>query len=90
MIRALIIAIFLGAPAFAACVKGGCGSQLCVEEGEQVASTCEWTEEYGCYQQYGTCEKLLKSGKCGWRETKKLRECLQKAGKLRPLDGEKK
>ncbi len=89
MIRALIFTLmFLSAPALAdGCEVGGCSRQLCVEKGSNVASTCEWSESYACYEKFGTCEKL-KSNKCGWRETRKLRECLQKAqNRLRPLDG---
>jgi hypothetical protein len=56
------------------CVVGGCSSQLCVPAGEDVVSTCEWTEKYNCYQT-ATCEKQA-DGQCGWTETPALRQCL--------------
>jgi hypothetical protein len=56
------------------CVVGGCSSQLCVEEGQDAVTTCEWTEKYSCYQQ-ATCERQA-SGQCGWTETPVLLQCL--------------
>jgi hypothetical protein len=59
----------------AGCVIGGCSSQLCVDAGKgDVATTCEWTEAYACYQT-AQCEKQA-TGQCGWTETKELNQCL--------------
>ncbi len=59
------------------CVVGGCSSQLCVEAGQDVVSTCEWTAKYSCYQQ-ATCERQA-SGHCGWTDTPTLRQCIVEA-----------
>jgi hypothetical protein len=59
------------------CVVSGCSSQLCVEEGNDMATTCEWTAKYSCYQQ-ATCERQT-SGQCGWTETPTLLQCLREA-----------
>lgn len=62
----------------AGCVIGGCSSQLCVDAGKgDIATTCEWTEAYACYQT-AQCEKQA-SGQCGWTETKELNQCLADA-----------
>ena len=62
------------------CVIAGCSGQLCIEAGSDspAMSTCEWREEYACYQQYGTCERQ-KFGECGWTMTPELSQCLQVA-----------
>ncbi len=59
------------------CVVGGCSSQLCGEEGDDLVSTCEWTEKYSCYQK-ATCERQA-SGQCGWTETPELLQCIADA-----------
>jgi hypothetical protein len=56
-----------------ACYVGGCSSQLCSEE-PGMASTCEYREEYACYQK-ATCERQA-TGECGWTPTSELRACL--------------
>lgn len=61
------------------CHVGGCSGQLCVDAKDDGISTCEWREEYACYQK-ATCERQ-KSGSCGWTETKALRACLDDAKK---------
>lgn len=69
------------AQAVSGCKIGGCSNQLCVEDSGgatlPIASTCEWTEKYGCYQKVGKCEKQ-DDGKCGWTKTKELDECMAK------------
>ena len=61
------------------CVVGGCSSQLCVEgPGGDVVSTCEWREEYACYQN-AVCERQT-NGACGWTQTEELSLCLESAG----------
>ncbi len=55
------------------CVVTGCSGQICSDHDE--ASTCEWTDAYACYTDYGICERDA-SGACGWRETPELEACL--------------
>lgn len=56
------------------CVRAGCSGQLCVEEGMDIVSTCEWRPVYACYQQ-ATCERQ-QNGQCGFTPTHELVECL--------------
>jgi eight-cysteine-cluster-containing protein len=56
------------------CVRSGCSGQICVPEGEEVFTTCEWREEYACYDD-ATCE-LQEDGDCGWTYTDELAACL--------------
>jgi hypothetical protein len=67
----------------AACVKGGCSGTLCLEEGNDRMTTCEFKPEYACYQT-ATCERQ-EGGACGWTETQALTECLAAGG---PADAE--
>lgn len=61
----------------AGCKIGGCSSQLCIDAtGEEMASTCEWKDEYSCYKQ-AKCEKQS-DGKCGWTKTAAFKQCLAK------------
>jgi hypothetical protein len=39
-----------------------------------VISTCEWRDEYACYQT-ATCERQP-DGQCGWTSTPELDACL--------------
>lgn len=55
------------------CYIGGCSSQLCSDDAD-LASTCEWTESYACYQT-AICERQA-TGACGWTETTDLKACL--------------
>ncbi|MFA9412396.1 MAG: Kazal-type serine protease inhibitor [Deltaproteobacteria bacterium] len=57
------------------CVRAGCSDHLCVEEGVDIASTCEWSPVYECYQQ-ATCERQP-NGQCGFTPTHELVECLE-------------
>lgn len=56
-----------------ACFVGGCSGQICSEQ-PGIISTCEWREEYACYQT-ATCERQA-DGACGWTETPELNSCL--------------
>jgi hypothetical protein len=56
-----------------ACFVGGCSGQICSDQ-EGVISTCEWRDEYACYQQ-ATCERQP-DGACGWTPTAELDACL--------------
>jgi eight-cysteine-cluster-containing protein len=59
------------------CVVGGCSGQLCVEAGNDMVTTCEWREQYACYQS-ATCERQ-ETGECGWTDTPVLTQCLAAA-----------
>lgn len=66
---------------FAACTITGCSGELCMEEAASNFSICLWKAEYECYQQYGICEANI-NGKCGWRQTEELLNCIKEAQKL--------
>ena len=55
------------------CYVGGCSGQICSDQ-EGVISTCEWREEYACYQD-AKCE-VQTDGNCGWTQTAELQACL--------------
>lgn len=55
------------------CFIGGCSGQICSAE-EGIITTCEWREEYACYQE-ATCERQA-DGQCGWTQTGELAACL--------------
>jgi hypothetical protein len=62
------------------CARAGCSSQLCVEASEAggIASTCEWRDEYACYQA-APCERQA-DGQCGHTQTPELQRCLSGGG----------
>lgn len=55
------------------CYVGGCSSQICSDQ-DGVITTCEWKDEYACYQT-ATCERQP-DGLCGWTPTAELDACL--------------
>jgi hypothetical protein len=59
------------------CVKSGCSGTLCVEPGKEVVTTCEWKQEYACYQD-AACERQA-DGACAFTQTDALESCLAKA-----------
>jgi hypothetical protein len=61
------------------CKVAGCNSELCIEATDEVYTTCEWREEYACYQA-ATCERQS-SGVCNWTQTPQLLACLDEAQK---------
>jgi hypothetical protein len=61
------------APILGKCYIGGCSGQLCTDQPDAV-STCEYREEYACYQT-ATCERQP-NGQCGWTPTAELQACL--------------
>lgn len=63
-------------PASKTCYVGGCSGQLCTDNQDMV-STCEWREEYACYQT-ATCA-VQADGECGWTPTTELNACLATA-----------
>jgi len=56
------------------CAKAGCSGQLCVKasEAKTIVTTCEWKDEYACYQS-GKCGCV--EGKCDWNE--EVNTCLK-------------
>ena len=56
------------------CVRAGCSGELCVEEGTNASSTCQWKAQYICYQS-AKCERQA-TGQCGWSQTADLKSCL--------------
>ena len=62
------------------CITQGCSGTFCVDEEQvnenQLASTCEWKESYGCYDKYSTCERQG-NGECGWTKNRDLDVCLK-------------
>jgi hypothetical protein len=56
----------------AACRATGCSGQICADE--DVITTCEFREEYACYQA-ATCERQT-DGTCGFTATPELEACL--------------
>ncbi len=63
----------LAEPVTGTCFTGGCSGQICSDQ-EGLISTCEWREEYACYQT-ATCERQS-NDECGWTETPELTTCL--------------
>jgi hypothetical protein len=55
------------------CYVGGCSGQFCSDQ-EGLISTCEWRDEYACYDT-ATCERQP-DGLCGWTPTAELDACL--------------
>ena len=58
-----------------ACQKTGCSGQICSDE--DVATTCEYRDEYACYRD-AVCERQA-DGECGWTQTDELSACLANA-----------
>jgi len=55
------------------CMKSGCSGTICQSKGaDPVMTTCEWREEYTCYQE-GKCGCV--NNKCEWGDS--LQSCLQ-------------
>ncbi len=65
-----------GGMVFNGCAAAGCSGQLCVsaDEAANTVTTCEFRAEYACYKE-ASCEPQA-DGKCGWTQTKELRQCL--------------
>ncbi|HRH93893.1 MAG TPA: S-layer homology domain-containing protein [Candidatus Peribacteria bacterium] len=56
------------------CVVSGCSGQLCVEEGADPMTTCEYRDEYACYKT-AKCGRQ-QDGQCGWTQDAVLSACL--------------
>lgn len=60
------------------CKVSGCSATICQNEGdEEMMTTCEWRQEYACYE-HATCEKQ-RDGSCGWTPTEQLDACIMDA-----------
>lgn len=59
------------------CVVAGCSKELCLseEKARDLMSTCEWKEEYRCFQMM-TCEAQA-NGECGFTPNEKSEACLK-------------
>jgi eight-cysteine-cluster-containing protein len=61
------------------CIRGGCSGTICQsKDAERIFTTCEYREEYACYQ-YSGCG--CSNGRCGWQPTSKFTECFEEAKK---------
>ena len=58
------------------CFVSGCSGQICASE--DVATTCEWLDEYACYKA-PTTSCGCQDGFCGWARTPELDMCLNQA-----------
>lgn len=58
----------------AGCKITGCSGQICADK--EVVSTCEYLPKYDCYKN-ASCERQG-NGECGWTQTDKLTQCLNK------------
>jgi hypothetical protein len=61
-------------PLTGGCARAGCSSQLCVPEGEERMTTCEFRPEYACYRD-ARCERQP-DGSCGFTPSPELEACL--------------
>ncbi|MBR9698991.1 hypothetical protein GOV09_00855 [Candidatus Woesearchaeota archaeon] len=60
------------------CARSGCSGQLCVQavDADDIITTCEWKEEYACYQ---LTDCICDLGHCVWEETDEFESCLEEA-----------
>jgi hypothetical protein len=66
-------------PTAKSCMTAGCSGQLCVDASfnlDGMITTCQWREEYACYQA-ARCE-VQENGHCGFTWTSELENCLSK------------
>lgn len=61
------------------CMVGGCSSHLCLAEDVQAGDTCEWLDEYACYDDSEITTCGCHEGTCAWAETEELDSCLDEA-----------
>jgi hypothetical protein len=61
------------------CKVGGCSSQLCGEADDDLVSTCEWREVYGCYRD-ARCGRFGPGDTCAWEPTPELLACIAEHG----------
>jgi eight-cysteine-cluster-containing protein len=56
------------------CAATGCSGQVCAPD--PVFTTCEFREEYACYQDPAVASCGCQAGRCGWDQTPALQQCL--------------
>ena len=57
------------------CVRGGCNGTGCFDPSDEpLATTCEWRDEYSCFD-HGVCERQW-NGQCGWTATEEMTQCI--------------
>lgn len=75
-------AVCLAEPAACAsdadCFQTGCSGQICAAE--DVITTCEYREEYACYQDAAITTCGCTGGQCGFAASEELAACLEAAG----------
>lgn len=59
------------------CKVAGCSNELCINEEDEVLTTCEWKEEYACYST-AVCAKQS-DNQCNWVSTPQLKACVARA-----------
>jgi len=67
-----------GCASDADCAPTGCSGQLCASESR--VTTCEFREEYACYQDPAVTTCGCRDGQCAWQATEELKQCLAGAG----------
>jgi eight-cysteine-cluster-containing protein len=60
------------------CVQTGCSGQICAAQ--EVITTCEFREEYACYQDPAVTTCGCNDGQCAFAPTPELAACLEEAG----------
>jgi eight-cysteine-cluster-containing protein len=59
-------------------LQTGCSGQICASQ--EVITTCEFREEYACYQDPAITTCGCNAGQCGFAPTPELAACLEEAG----------
>lgn len=59
------------------CLRAGCSQQLCLprDQASGTFTTCEWKDEYACYD-YADC--ICIHNKCSWSSGQEFNDCFQK------------
>jgi eight-cysteine-cluster-containing protein len=60
------------------CIQTGCSGQVCATE--DVVTTCEFREEFACYQDPAVTSCGCNGGRCAFADTAELDACLEAAG----------
>lgn len=63
------------------CKIAGCSRQLCIDQDEDLFTTCEYKEEYACYSKVNAVCEVQEDGKCGWTQSPELISCLSESRK---------
>lgn len=66
-----------GGSQLSACVITGCSSHICADA--EMASTCEFREEYACYRTTNAKCERQSNGSCGWTPSSALTMCINNA-----------